>query len=227
MRLVRCFSRLVLFAALAAPASLRADSPSAPRGSARVTIRGTGNAISVDRAEPPAAIREAEEPLSALDDAIRMKASGASDEALVGYLRAHRDDLPAVVDRGTVAALRDTGAGRSVIAYLASVAAVEIGPTGAEGRSEEPEGAYAAAEPYMSNELPADLAWGGWGWGVVPNGDFGSRRRSPGHGRGPDHGFGNRHGPGHAGAPKPMPLPASRPPAPSSQQSVRGLFPRR
>ena len=205
-------------AALAVPMALSA--------SPRVTIRGTGNDISVEHAEAAPTLGETAAPASVLDEAIRLKASGASDEAIVGFLRAHRDLLPTVVDFGTVSALREAGAGRTVVAYLSSVAAVEVGPTGAEGRSEEPEGYGRPSEYEMTNELPADLAWGGgwWGPGFVANGDF-HRGNRLGRGRVPDHGFGKR--PVHLPAASPASRPAPPRPAPPPQQAVRGMFPRR
>jgi len=157
-----------VFTAGAAAAGAAAPLSSLHRsGPARVTIRGTGNAIAVERTGEPAPLLPAGEPsYPVLGEAIGMKESGSTDEVLVGYLRAHRSELPSLVDLDTVAALRRAGAGRDVVAFLASVAAVEIGPTGAEGKSPE-EPAYAAPEggaPWegeMSNELPAWLGWGG------------------------------------------------------------------
>ncbi|HET7453509.1 MAG TPA: hypothetical protein VFL12_12245 [Thermoanaerobaculia bacterium] len=217
MRHVPHLQAILIAAALAVPASL----PASPR----VTIRGTGNDISVEHAEAAPSLAEQAAPASVLDEAIRLKASGASDEAIVGFLRAHRDLLPTVVDFGTVSALREAGAGRSVVAYLSSVAAVEVGPTGAEGRSEEPEGYGRPPEYEMTNELPADLAWGGgwWGPGFVANGDF-QRGNRLGRGRVPDRGFGKR--PVHLPAASPAPRPSPRQ-APAPQQAVRGMFPRR
>jgi hypothetical protein len=209
---------ILIASALAVPISLPAQS--------RVTIRGTGNTISVEHAEGAPAPGEPSAPASVLDEAIRMKASGASDEAIIGFLRAHRDLLPPVVDIGAVSALRAAGAGRTVVAYLSSVAAVEVGPTGAEGRSEEPENAH-SPEYAMTNELPADLAWGGgwWGWGGgVANGDLGHNGRL-GRNRVPERGFVRR--PVHLPAAGPAPRPAPQLPAPPPQQAVRSLFPRR
>jgi len=154
-------------AILAAGASpLLAGSPISalrPAGPARVTIRGTGSAISVERSAEPARRRSPVEASPAvLARAVGMKQSGTSDEALVWFLAAHRSELPAFVDFDTVSALRDAGAGGSVIAYLASVAAVEVGPTGAEGGSrDEPAVGAPPREAEMTNELPASLAWGG------------------------------------------------------------------
>lgn len=98
-----------------------------------------------------------------------MKEGGTADAALVAYLKAHAAEIPGLVDFDTVARLRDAGAGRTVIAYLATVSAVEIGPTGAAGGSrEEPPESASPAESAMSNELPASLAYGGFVIGGGP-----------------------------------------------------------
>ena len=71
-------------------------------------------------------------PVSAgpLGEAIRLKAQGATDTAVIAYLHAHEAKLPPVVDSEDVKKLRKAGAGKSVVAYLATVAAVDIGETG-------------------------------------------------------------------------------------------------
>jgi len=117
-----------------------------------------------------------------LEEAIDLKESGTADAALVGYLKAHAAEIPGFVEFDTVARLRDAGAGRTVIAYLATVSAVEIGPTGAAGGArEEPPESAAPAESAMNNELPASLAYGGF---VVGEGRRGGRM----------HVHGRRHG---------------------------------
>jgi len=130
-------------------------------GAARITIRGSGSAISIVRAAPSDSASGGED-LSLLDRTVRMKEEGTTDEALVEYLRAHRREIPELVDFDVMSRLRESGAGTAVSAYLASVAAVEIGPTGAPGGrqtdSSEPE---APPEGTMTNELPAALGWGG------------------------------------------------------------------
>ena len=186
--------RFLLIAASAIGAPVSAVCSATPisslhrSGPARVTIRGSGNAISVDRTEPPEEFIDAEEEPSpaVLDEAIGMKESGTTDDALVGYLKAHRAELPALVDFDTLSALRRAGAGGSVVTYLASVAAVEVGPTGAEGTNRE-EPVYRAPEDYgpgegeMSNALPA---WLGWGGGVIAEPGRGGLHRHAFHGRG-------------------------------------------
>ncbi len=104
----------------------------------RLTIRGTGSDISVERSEALTAARKPElsrtnpEP-TVLAEAIRMKQAGSTDEAIVRYLKRRSARLPVVVDLDTVRQLRAAGAGKSVVRYLASVSAIEIGESGAVG----------------------------------------------------------------------------------------------
>jgi hypothetical protein len=163
----------------------------------RVTIRGTGNSISIERsvAGAPRFLAPAAPRSPVLAQAADMKEAGTTDAALVGYLKAHSGELPNLIDFETVSRLQSAGAGRTVIAYLTTVSAVEIGPTGAVGGAHEEsvEEAPASAEPYMSNELP--IWYGGYG-GFV--GDGSGRRMRPGHGVGHHGGIGihGSHGTG-------------------------------
>jgi hypothetical protein len=69
-----------------------ADNP--PR--TRVTIRGSGSSIGIERTE--AATRrsplERKQPAGPIREAIRLKAGGADDASLLAYLRARQADLP-------------------------------------------------------------------------------------------------------------------------------------
>jgi hypothetical protein len=99
----------------------------------RVTIRGTGSDVVIDRSAAPVTRRVPEAPAfptGPLVEAIRLKAHGASDTAVIAYLHAHEAELPPVVDSEDVKQLRKAGAGKSVVAFLATVAAVDIGETG-------------------------------------------------------------------------------------------------
>jgi len=187
----------------------RADSEAAPVARSRVTIRGNGSGISVERSDAgsPRLLSRGETRSSVLEEVIGLKEGGTADAALGGYLKAHAAESPGLVDFDTVARLRSAGAGRTVIAYLTTVSAVEIGPTGAAGGSREasPE-SDSAAEPAMSNELPASLAYGGF----VVGGIRGTRA----------HRHDGRHGgisfppraPGaHPAVPSPMVFPPPRP----------------
>lgn len=133
----------IVFSALAAIGiSLAASGRDETRK--RVTIRGTGNDISVERSEAltaparkPELTRAGAEP-SVLSEAIRMKQAGRPDEAVLAYLRSHASRLPAVIDLESANGLRRAGAGKPVLAYLASVSAIEIGDSGAVGGGPEP-----------------------------------------------------------------------------------------
>jgi hypothetical protein len=125
-----------------------------------VTIRGTGKTVEIERNEGPTRNRLSEAtaiPASPLDEAVRLKAQGASDRTVISYLRAHQTELPLVVGSEDVKQLREAGAGKSVVAYLTTVAAVEIGETG-----EGPEVAVTAA-PASAIDLetaPYDVSGG-------------------------------------------------------------------
>lgn len=127
--------------AFAAGASLLALSAFVPvsvaRGDSqsrtRVTIRGTGSDVVIERSAAALRKRVPQAPaLSAgpLGEAIHLKAQGANDTAVIAYLQAHEAELPSVVDSEDVKQLRKAGAGKSVVAYLATVSAVDIGETG-------------------------------------------------------------------------------------------------
>jgi hypothetical protein len=120
---------LLVLSTLVPVSAARGDTPSRTR----VTIRGTGSDVVIERSAAPAARRVSEAAaVSAgpLGEAIHLKARGASDTAVISYLRVHEAELPPVVDSEDVKLLRKAGAGKGVVAYLATVAAVDIGETG-------------------------------------------------------------------------------------------------
>jgi ABC-type phosphate/phosphonate transport system substrate-binding protein len=126
-------ARAILFAlsALVSVSGARGDAPSRTR----VTIRGTGSGVVIERSEGPVRKRLSEAtavpaPAGPLVEAVRQKAQGASDTAVISYLRAHTAELPPVVGSDDVRQLRKAGAGKGVVAYLTTVAAVDIGETG-------------------------------------------------------------------------------------------------
>ena len=120
-------------------------------GRTRVTIRGTGSGVRIERTEAPAAAppESAVGVYGPLDEAVDMKAGGASDSRLIAYLRERQAELPPIIEARDVRRLRRAGAGRSVVAYLATVAAVDIGETG-EGYE-----AAVSAAPSPGSELEA------------------------------------------------------------------------
>jgi hypothetical protein len=122
-------SALVLLSTLVSVSAARGDAQSRTH----VTIRGTGSAVVIERGEGPVRKRLAEAtaiPASPLGQAAQLKAQGASDTAIISYLRAHAAEIPSVVGSEDVKRLRKAGAGKSVVAYLTTVAAVDIGETG-------------------------------------------------------------------------------------------------
>jgi len=122
---------LLVLSALVPVSGARGDAQSR----ARVTIRGTGSSVVIERSEGPVRKRLSEAtavpaPAGPLAEAVHQKSQGASDTAVISYLRAHAAELPPVVASEDVKQLRKAGAGKSVVAYLTTVAAVDIGETG-------------------------------------------------------------------------------------------------
>jgi len=117
--------------AMASSAAARADT----QARTHVTIRGTGSNITIQETQAPARRRffEKSSPSGAIGEAVRLKTEGADDVRVIAYLRAHEGQLPPVIEAADVRQLRKAGAGKSVVAYLATVAAVDVGETG-EGR---------------------------------------------------------------------------------------------
>ncbi len=127
------------------PASAPGQTPSRTR----VTIRGTGSNVAIERREavsskPPETTAL---PSGPLEDAVALKAGGASDAVVISYLRAHEAELPPIIAVADIKKLKAAGAGRSVAAYLPTVAAVDIGETG-EGHE-----ALVSAAPLAPGDL--------------------------------------------------------------------------
>jgi hypothetical protein len=136
-----------LFAASLSALPLRAQD--AAPGRSKVRITGSGNSVVLERHPAPETSRRKSPPASEpaqgpIDSAAQMKASGASDAAVIAFLKS-RDDLPAVIAADDVRRLRKAGAGQSVIGWLSRVAALDIGETG-EGHEVA---AYAEPAPAM------------------------------------------------------------------------------
>lgn len=120
---------LLVLSTLVSVSATRGDTQSRTR----VTIRGTGSIVAIERSEAPVRRRLSEAtaiPAGPLGQAVHLKAQGASDTAVISYLRAHEAELPPVVGSEDVKQLRKAGTGKSVVAYLMTVAAVDIGETG-------------------------------------------------------------------------------------------------
>ena len=188
---------------------------------ARVTIRGTGNDVSIDRTGPPIAPLKKPElsrrsaPPSVLSEAIHMKEAKASDELVISFLRENASRLPIVVDLDTLTHLRQAGAGKSVIRYLASVSAIEVGESGAVG------GGPAVESPSRSEPQEESGSAVQYGYPV-----FGGYSLPPRNGR--LHFF--RRPEAHRFQPAPVPL-HRIPPSPSQRPEMNreswGVSPRR
>lgn len=151
-------------------------------GQTRVTIRGSGTNVRIERSPAPTAAPSVEKGAlrtrsDVLAEAVRLETDGFDDATVVDYLRVHRVDLPAVIDLESVRRLRTAGAGESVISYLSTLAALDIGPTGEGGEpiapsSPEREGAYGVPYGYF---MDGGYSFGG-GYLTAPfAGRFGSR----------------------------------------------------
>ena len=159
---------LLVLSALVPVSGARGDTP----GRTRVTIRGTGSDVVIERSAAPARRVPVAAPFSPgpLGEAIRLKASGAGDAAVIAYLRAHEAELPPVVDSEDVKQLRKASAGKSVVAFLATVAAVDIGETG--------EGHEAAVIAWSSSQVGVDAAPYGISDAYGFSGGYGTRYRA-------------------------------------------------
>ncbi len=153
-------SAVGLFASSAAADS---DAPSRTR----VTIRGTGNNVAIERTQASGrrVSGESRLPPGPLGEAIRLKREGADDAGVIAYLRFHAADLAPVIEAAQVRLLRNAGAGKSVTNFLATVSAVDLGPMG-EGHETV---VYAEPPPASEIGMPAY----GMSYGYGPTGGFG------------------------------------------------------
>jgi hypothetical protein len=159
-----------VLSAITLDASLAVAEPDLPSRT-RVTIRGTGNSVAIERtpASGRRVSRESRLPPGPLGEAIRLKREGADDAGVIAYLRFHAADLAPVIEAGQVKLLRDAGAGKSVTNFLATVSAVDLGPMG-EGH----ETVVYAEPPASEIGMPAygmpygDGLIGGFGYAAVP-----------------------------------------------------------
>ncbi len=144
----------------------------------RVTIRGSGTNVTIEQTQLPGRrpVFERKVAPDPLGDAIQLKTEGLDDSRLLAYLRAHEAEIPPVIGTAVMTRLRRAGAGKAVVAYLATVAAVDVGETG-EGRepavSTAPLPATEAVFPVYGMPYGYPLA-GGY---ATP---YPARRRAPG-----------------------------------------------
>ena len=214
---------LAVFSAgtLAALSSARADT----EPHSRAVIRGTGNDVQIVYRAPRTGLPApaAADPVTA---ALDRKAAGETDQAVLAYLSARRDDLPDVVSADALRRLRRAGAGDAVIAFLSSNAAVDIGATAEDGvaviQDLSPSAPYAGAYPdLVSSGYPFYGAYGFGGYGGYAGygghrghfrGGFGKMGHANsgflfGFGNGFGNGFGHSRGFGHGFGPHPAPHP--------------------
>jgi hypothetical protein len=155
-----------VLSAIALDASLAVAEPDLPSRT-RVTIRGTGNSVAIERtpASGRRVSRESRLPPGPLGEAIRLKREGADDAGVIAYLRFHAADLPPVIEAAEAKLLRQAGAGKSVTNFLATVSAVDLGPMG-EGHE-----TVVSAEPPPASEIGMPAY--GMSYGYGPPGGFG------------------------------------------------------
>jgi len=160
---------LLVLSALVSVSAARGDT----QGRTRVTIRGTGSDVVIERSTASVTKRVPQTAaLSAgpLGEAIRLRTQGADDAAVIAYLRAHEAELPPVIDSEDVKQLRKAGAGKSVVAYLATAVAVDIGETG--------EGHEAAVSAEPSSPIGLESSPYGMSEGYALSGGYGAPHRA-------------------------------------------------
>jgi hypothetical protein len=134
----------------------------------RPVIRGSGNDVTIvyqsklhpklswsapaPAGAPPAA-PAADGPL---EQAVKMKTSGASDQTVISFLQKNEIDMPDVVDADTIKDLRRAGAGDAVVALVSRHSAIDIGvtPESAAGPAlqyDDQQEAYTGAFPDLAN----------------------------------------------------------------------------
>jgi hypothetical protein len=210
---LRARSAVLAAVGAAAISSARADSAQ----TTRAVIRGTGSDVQVVYEAPTAPPRlgraVAFDPMA---EALRRKASGADDANVVGFLRQHLADLPPTIDSSVVREFRRAGAGDSVVDFLSTHTALDIGVTAESAPRGAPSG---SAETLSPGDAYSDLAGSGYpfygsayGYGGSGYAPGGARRGFPG----PRFGFPGRGPllPSHAfeffrQQPKPRPLPSN------------------
>lgn len=193
-----------VFASLSSASYARADS----KGNTRAVIRGTGTDVTIVYETPKAPATEvraslAEDPVAA---ALRRKASGEDDAAVIAFLRMNQASLPEIIDSDIVRDFRRAGAGEDVISVLASFTAVDIGETAEGGPVQQlpanTDIPYPGAYPdLVGMGYPF---FGSYGGGSFGGGDFGKRFGR--HGRRSGFHFGKPSFPrGHSPKGRPFP----------------------
>jgi hypothetical protein len=173
----RAFLQLIAvpLVGLAIPLTAEDGGPAAsPPQRTRITIRGSGRDVRLEGlpARPlPSAAPEGD----VLADLVRLHRSGASEDILLAYVRSHRSEIPAVLDREDYAGLRRAGIGEGTLRYLTTVAAIDVGPTGEPGEA----GPAARPEPQETGSAANELGYpyyGDYGFGYGGGAPFGAFR---------------------------------------------------
>lgn len=163
-------SPLVSVLSLVVAASLPAQTPA---GRTKVTIRGSGSDVTIEKTPSAAAehrsvvsrspFLETAAPASGSEgvvgEVVRLKSAGADDSMALAYLRLHQSELPPVITAEDVQALRKAGVGKPFLLALTTLSAVDIGKTG-EGQPVANE-----AYPPPSGEMAGYEAQEAYGYG--------------------------------------------------------------
>jgi hypothetical protein len=172
-------SALAAIAALCVSSLVTADSEQA---TTRPVIRGSGNDVTIvyqSKLHPklswsapapvgaPPAAPAADGPL---EQAVKMKTSGASDQTVIAFLQRNEIDMPDVVDADTIKDLRKAGAGDALVSLVSRYSAIDIGETAESAGApvpqyDDPQEAYTGAFPDIANLGYPFYGGGGYGSG--------------------------------------------------------------
>jgi len=179
-------SALAAIGALCVSSLVMADSEQ----TTRPVIRGTGNDVTIvyqsemhpksaaKKWSPPAPATAPEKGPAAddpLEQAVKMKSAGASDQAVMAFLQKNEVDMPDVVDADTIRDLRKAGAGDAVVSFVSRYSAIDIGETAESAGAPVPQyydpqaaaaqEAYTGAFPDLANLGYPFYGDGGYGYG--------------------------------------------------------------
>jgi len=148
-----------------------------PAGRTKVTIRGSGSDVTIEKAPSapaehrlsfsrslfPQAAPSAAGGEGVVGEVVRLKSAGADDSMALAYLRLHQSELPSVITAEDVQALRKAGVGKPFLVALTTLSAVDIGKTG-EGQPVANE-AYAPPSGEMAGYEMQEAYGYGYGYG--------------------------------------------------------------
>jgi hypothetical protein len=181
--------KLVVRSVFAASAALCVSSLAVAESeqTTRPVIRGTGNDVTIvyqsklhpklswSAPQPPAPAAPTPPENDPLAQAVKMKAAGASDQAVMTFLQKNEVDMPDVVDADTIRDLRKAGAGDAVVAFVSRYSAIDIGETAESAGAPVPQyydpqaaysqEAYTGAFPDLATLGYPFYGGGGYGYG--------------------------------------------------------------